>query len=206
MTAQKAIPPVEDRRRPWLEVTNFAIDCHFLESVESAANPEELKTRISSERFYNLCVLWDESQPSSQRPGIILEAQHRREYWERVYHMLPMLGVTLDIVRDILWSHRVRYDESRGRFSTPDSGKDPGPNSFGPELMISREMSDYPDFQPFRYAYHIISRAMMFYTTLRREAKEGEFCFAIKFKVIPETDGQEQDRAINLQQYVRFRS
>src|ERR1043166_2086492 len=202
MNAQQATPAVGNRKRPWLEVTNFAIDCHFMENVESAANPEELKTSISSDHFYNFCVLWDKSRPALQRPDFVPEEKYKREYWERVYGMVPALSIALEIVRDILWFHRILYDPNRETFSGPDNG---GllPTRFCPEFMIFREMFDYPDFEPFRYAYCIISDAMQSISTLDRTADGDELSYSIRFKVIPETEVPEGGRSINLPQYAK---
>jgi len=42
MDAQKVTPGVGHREGPWLEVTNFAIDCHFLQTAARAVSPEDL--------------------------------------------------------------------------------------------------------------------------------------------------------------------
>jgi hypothetical protein len=206
MNAQQATPAAGNRKSAWLEVTNFAIDCHFMERVESAANPEELKTIISSndddDDFYNLCVLWDESRPASQRPGFVPEERYKREYWERVYGMVPTLFVALDIVRDVLWFHRILYNPNSGKFAGPDDSA-LLPAEFRPQFMIFEAMFDYPDFEPFRYAYCIISRAMQTYSTLDRATDGGELSYSIGFKVIPETEVPEGGRSINLSQYAK---
>jgi hypothetical protein len=210
MNEQQGTLAVGNRKRPWLEVTNFAIDCRFIESVESAANPEELKTIISSkddddddhDHFYNLCVLWDESRPASQRPDFVPEARYKREYWERVYGMVPTLFVALDIVRDVLSFHGILYNPNSGKFSGPDDSA-LLPANFRPQFMIFEQMFDYPDFEPFRYAYCIISRAMQTFSTLDRATDGGELSYSIGFKVIPEAEVPEGGGSINLSQYLK---
>jgi hypothetical protein len=202
MNAQQATLTVGSRKRPLLEVTNFAIDCHFMEDVESAANPEELKTRIDSDHFYGLCFLWDKSRPALRRPDFVRDAIYKREYWERIYDMIPKLSVALDIVRDILWFHRVHYDPSCGKFSAPAHSA-LLPAQFGPEFHIHHAIFDIPDFEPFRYAYCIISEVMKPISTLARAVDGGELAYSIRFKVIPDAAVPEGSRSINLWQYAK---
>jgi hypothetical protein len=110
--------------------------------------------------------------------------------------MLPMLGTTLHIVRDILWSTKTRYDASKIRFVTP-----PEPTEYAARWTISEQIFDYPDFEPFRYAYVIINDALD--PAPGREPGGGELGYSLEFKVISESPVADSSRSISLRSYVK---
>lgn len=61
----------------WLEVTNFAINCRFLEVARTAVNSGDLEARLSNDHFWGLATLYDDTRPALVRPGSVSEEVYR---------------------------------------------------------------------------------------------------------------------------------
>jgi hypothetical protein len=184
------------RELPWLDVTNFAIDCHFMENASAARDVEELRKGLSSDHFYGLACLYDDSRPAGERPHFVSEETYRQEYWKPVQGMLPAFSTALNIVRDIFWVSKIRYDSQQRIFCNLNSDGCPGA-----AVTILECIFDDPGFEPFRYAYKIIQNATAVYSTLERTADGGEFAYSLIFKVVQEAAVADKDRMINLRRY-----
>jgi hypothetical protein len=188
----------------WLEVTNFAIDIGFMESAGNAADPEEFKKSLSSDHFFGFATLLDDSRPALERPGVVREETYRREYAQRVHAMIPVLSTTLQVVRDVLWFCEVRYEPKNQKFLAARRQSPDGiPDQFLPEFHILQMIFDYPDFEPFRFAYCVISRVTAAYSTFPRSADEGELAYSLRFKTFKKAPVAGTERTMNLGAYVQ---
>lgn len=187
----------------WLEVTNFAINIRLLENARNAADGEELKERLSNDLFFGLATLLDDSRPEPKRPSFVREETYRREYGQRILAMISGVSTALQIVRDIFWFYEVRYEPKAQKFLAP-LGADAAltPAQLRPTFVILESVFDYPDFEPFRFAYCIISDVTAPYSTVSRTADEGEFAYSLTFKMIKEGEVTDNKRTLNLRKYV----
>jgi len=163
-----------------MSVTNFALNCRFFESARLARDPHELENHLSSDHRWGFSCLWVDSRPTLEKPTAPLrESVYWREYSERIYRMMPLLEVSLDVVKNVLFMCDIRYDGKNERFSGREK------HAFH---QISRAIFEYPDFEPFRIAYIIIDKATAPIHTFPRSANGGEFCYSIEFKLIEELE------------------
>lgn len=141
-----------------LKVTNFAINCRFLEAARVAKGAEDLRSHMNLKKAYGITCLHNDSRPEMERSQFVLEEYDSAKYWRLIFDIIPTIDVALHIVRDIFWFTRTVYDKDKRIFSTK-SGMDP-------QGMVAMAVFDYPQFEPFRYAYVIIERILHIYSTV----------------------------------------
>jgi hypothetical protein len=180
----------------YMPVTNFALNCRFFDSARLARNPLELQSHLSSDHRWGFACLWVDSRPTLEKPTEPLpdDLGYWNEYYsDRIYRMVPLLQVSLNIVKDILFMCDIRYDDKMQRFSGREK------HAFH---QISQAIFEYPDFEPFRIAYIIIVKGTAPYQTFPRSSNEGEFCYSLEFKLIEELESPKTKAIPDLLHYV----
>jgi hypothetical protein len=200
-----AVPQTDSRQFPWrdvpfLEVTNFAINCVFMANASTSSGPADLM--LSSDHIFWFACLYEDSQPAKERKFVDDRETDNRQV---VHGMIPALGTALHIVRDILWFYKIHYDPNKKVFSAPPldyvMDEHSTPPRLRPMIVLLEQIFDYPEFTPFRYAYSIIKKTMA-PSTEERVAKIGYLSYSLEFRVINEAAVPDKDRSINLRSYV----